>query len=170
MGLASVVLAICGGGAPPAHRELVLQRNGERNAHDRSHRTTGRQRRREVIFEMVSQTVRENFNTTIRSQNTWIPVTTTSTIVLTPTADPPGQIGGTGHYNSPRGRRGDFVTTGNATASTIDATFDGIDCEDGSGIRLPFSGRIRVTKSVAVRIQVAGTCEGEDRCLRHRQG
>jgi hypothetical protein len=41
---------------------------------------------------------------------------------------------------------GDFVTTGNATINTIDATFDGIDCDDGSGVRLPFSGRIRVTK------------------------
>ena len=89
---------------------------------------------------------RHNFNTTIRSQNAWIPVTTTSTIVLTPTADPPGQIGGTGHYTSPRGCTGDFVTTGNATVNTIDATFDGIDCDDGSGVRLPFSGRIRVTK------------------------
>jgi hypothetical protein len=99
----------------------------------------------------------------------WIPVTTTSTIVLTPTADPPGQIGGTGHYNSPRGCTGDFVTTGNATVNTIDATFDGIDCDDGSGVRLPFSGRIRVTNVVTVRSQVAGTCESEERCLRHRQ-
>jgi hypothetical protein len=38
------------------------------------------------------------------------------------------------------------VTTGNAAISTIDATFDDIDCDDGSGVRLPFSGRIRVTK------------------------
>ncbi len=97
-------------------------------------------------FEVVPQTGRQNFNTTIRSQNTWIPLTTTSTIVLTPTADPPGQIRGTGHYNSPRGYTGDFVTTGNATINTIDATFDGIDCDDGGGVRLPFSGRIRVTK------------------------
>jgi hypothetical protein len=95
---------------------------------------------------VVPQTGRQNFLTTIRSQNTWIPVTTTSTIVLTPPADPPGQIGGTGHYNSLRGCTGDFVTTGNATINTIDATFDGIDCDDGSGVRLPFSGRIRVTK------------------------
>jgi len=35
---------------------------------------------------------------------------------------------------------------GNATVSTIDATFDGIDCDDGSGVRVPFSGRILVTK------------------------
>jgi hypothetical protein len=35
---------------------------------------------------------------------------------------------------------------GNATVNAIDATFDGIDCDDGSGVRVPFSGRIRVTK------------------------
>jgi hypothetical protein len=57
---------------------------------------------------------------------------------LTPTADPPGQIGGTGHYSSPRGC--------NAIINTFDATFDGIDGDDGSGVRLPFSGPVRVTK------------------------
>jgi hypothetical protein len=67
-------------------------------------------------------------------------------MVLTPTAGPPGQIGGTGHYNSRRGCSRDFVTTANALVNTIDATLDGIDCDDGSGGRLPFSGRIRVTK------------------------
>ena len=97
-------------------------------------------------FELVPQTGRQNFNTTIRSQNRWIPVTTTSTIVLTPTADPRGQIRGTRHYNSARGCTGDFVTTGNAAINTIDATFDGIDCEYSGRVRLPFSGRIRVTK------------------------
>jgi hypothetical protein len=38
------------------------------------------------------------------------------------------------------------VTTGNAIINTIGATFDRIDRDDGSGVRLPFSGRIRVTK------------------------
>jgi hypothetical protein len=146
--LAPVVLATCGGGStPPAPSEtsflsgtwtgtLTITRSGQPDV-------TGPAT---WAFELVPQTGRQNFNTTIRSQNTWIPITTTSTIVLTPTADPPGQIGGTGHYSSPRGCTGDFVTTGTASVSTIDATFDGIDCDDGSGVRLPFSGRIRVTK------------------------
>jgi hypothetical protein len=137
MGLASVVLAICGGGAPPVSPSensflkgtwsgmLTIFRTGQS---DVSGAATW-------VFKLVPQTGRQNFNTTIRSQNTRIPVTTTSTIVLTPTADPPGQVGGTGRYNSPRGCTGDFVTTGNASAGTIDATFDGIDCEDGSGVR-----------------------------------
>jgi hypothetical protein len=57
-------------------------------------------------------------------------------MMLTPTADPPGQIGGTGHDTSPHICGGDFVTTGNATASTIDVdvTLDGIDCDGGSGV------------------------------------
>ena len=119
--------------------ELVL----EQNAHDPSHWTTGTS----VVFvTWVFVTSRQTFHATLRSQNTRIPVTTTSTIVLTPAADPPGQIGGTGQYNSPRGYTSDFVTTGHATINTIDATFDGIDCDDGSGVRLPSSGHIRVTK------------------------
>jgi hypothetical protein len=148
MGLAPVVLANCGGGSTTTSPGETSFLNGTWNGT----LTISRTGQPDIAgpatwtFELVPQTGRQNFNTTIRSQNTWIPVTTTSTIVLTPTADPPGQIGGTGHYNSPRGCTGDFVTTGSATVNTIDATFDGIDCDDGSGVRLPFSGRIRVTK------------------------
>jgi len=148
IGLGAMMVANCGGGStPPAPSEtsflsgtwtgtLTISRTGQPDATGPATWT----------FELVPQTGRQSFNTTIRSQNAWIPVTTTSSIVLTPTADPPGQIGGTGHYNSPRGCTGDFVTRGSASVSVIDATFDGIDCDDGSGVRLPFSGRIRVTK------------------------
>jgi hypothetical protein len=38
------------------------------------------------------------------------------------------------------------MTTGNAIINTIGVTFDGIDRDDGGDVRLPFSGRIRVTK------------------------
>ena len=117
MGLASVVLAIlwwwCAAGL--AQQELV------RNETWNGTLTVSRAGQPDLVgpatwtFELVPQTGRQNFNTTIRSQNMWISVTTTSTIVLTPTADPSRQIGGTGHRNSPRGCTGDFVTTGNAT-------------------------------------------------------
>src|SRR5712691_12357049 len=143
-----MVLTSCGGGAPP----VSPSENSFLNETWNGTLTVSRAGQPDLVgpatwtFELFPQTGRQNFNTTIRSQNMWISVTTTSTIVLTPTADPPGQIRGTGHYNSPRGCTGDFVTTEDATASTIDATFDGIDCDDGSGVRLPFSGRIRVTK------------------------
>lgn len=56
-----------------------------------------------------------------------------------------------------------------ATAPSLSMRRRGIDCDDGSGVRLLFTVRIRVTKSVAVRLQIAATCESEDRCLRHRQ-
>ena len=148
LGLALAVLASCGGGSTPTspgemsflsgtwNGTLTISRDGQADITGAATWT----------FEVIPQTGRHNFNTTIRSQNAWIPVTTTSTIVLTPTAEPPGQIGGTGNYTSPRGCVGEFVTTGNATVNTIDATFDGIDCADASGVRLPFRGRIRVTK------------------------
>jgi len=146
--LGSVALANCGGSSTPTSPGETSFLNGTWNGTLTIFRTG----QPDIVgpatwtFEVVPQTGRQNFNTTIRSQNTWIPVTTTSIIVLTPTADSPGQIAGTGHYNSPRACTGDFVTTGNATINTIDATFDGIDCDDGSGVRLPFSGRIRATK------------------------
>lgn len=148
IGLASMGLANCGGGSTPTSPGETSYLSGTWNGT----LTISRAGQPDITgpatwtFELVPQSGRQNFSTTIRSQNMWIPVTTTSTIVLTPTADPPGQIGGTGHYTSPRGCTGDFVTTGNATASAIDATFDGIDCADGGAVRLPFSGRIRVTK------------------------
>ena len=41
---------------------------------------------------------------------------------------------GTKNYTSPRGCTGHFVTTGNAIVNTSDATFDGIDCDDDSGV------------------------------------
>lgn len=148
MGFATVCLANCGGGSTPASPSETSFLSGTWNGTLTIFRTGQPDVAGPVTwtFELVPQTGRQNFNSTLRSQNTWIPVTTTSTIVLTPTADPPGQIGGTGHYNSPRGCTGDFVTTGTVTASTIDTTFAGMDCDDGSGVRLPFSGRIRVTK------------------------
>jgi hypothetical protein len=75
-------------------------------------------------------------------------VTTTYTVVIAPTADPPGEIGGSGTYSSPRACVGEFNTSGSTTASTIDAVFSGLDCisAESSGFRQPFSGRIQVSK------------------------
>src|SRR2546430_17736135 len=121
MGLTWVVLANCGGGSTPSspgetsflsgtwNGTLTISRTGQPDITGPATWT----------FELVPQTGRHNFNTTIRSQDTWIPVSTPSTIVLTLTGDPPGQIGGTGHYNSPRGGTGGFVPTRHATLNTI---------------------------------------------------
>jgi len=97
MGLASVGQTNCGGGSTPTSPGETSFLNGTWNGTF----TISRTGQPDIAgpatwtFEVVPQTSRQNFNRTIRSQNTWIPVTTTSTIVLTPTADPPGHIGGT---------------------------------------------------------------------------
>jgi hypothetical protein len=96
-------------------------------------------------FEVTPQTGRQNFRTTIQSDNAWLPFTTITSLVLTPSPDPPGQIGTSGTYASPRGCQGTFVSTGEAQARTIDADFTGVDCDLGDG-RIGFEGRVRLTK------------------------
>jgi hypothetical protein len=96
-------------------------------------------------FEAVPQTNRQQFRVTIQSTNSWLPITATTTGELSPSPEPPGKIGASGNYVSPRGCTGDFVTIGNANATSIDGTFTGADCEQGSG-RVVFDGRMRLTK------------------------
>lgn len=99
-------------------------------------------------FQPVAQTNRQQFRVTIQSLNSWLPITTTSTAVLTPSGDPPAQLGATGTYASPRGCNGDFVIVGDATRSTITGTFRGSDCDAGigGGIRIGFDGSMQLTK------------------------
>ena|SRR5262249_11998460 len=81
------------------------------------------------------------FQTTIDSQNPWLPVSTTTTTALSPSANPPTQLATHGTYASPRGCRGDFGSDGQVEARTIDASFDGVDC----GLQV-FGGRVRLTQ------------------------
>ena len=55
-----------------------------------------------------------------------------------PTDDPPGQIGGTDSTIRRAGAQVDFVTAGKVDVNNIDTTFDGIGCDGGSDVRLPF--------------------------------
>lgn len=96
-------------------------------------------------FEITPGTGRQNFRTTIQSDNAWLPISTTSSTGITPSADPPGQIATNGTYASPRGCRGDFSSIGEVQVRTIDATFIGVDCDQGAG-RVGFQGRVRLTK------------------------
>ena len=96
-------------------------------------------------FEIVPQSNRQSFRLGIQSDNSWLPVTATTTVVLSPTPEPPGRIGGSGNYASPRGCSGDFVTLADVQATTIDGSFAGVDCDQGAG-RLGFDGRVRLTK------------------------
>lgn len=90
------------------------------------------------------------FQTAVESQNSWLPLTLTTTTALRPSADPPTQVVTNATYTSPRGCRGDFGSEGQAQARTIDASFSGVDCvEGGAGGVLslqPFRGRVQLTK------------------------
>ncbi len=97
-------------------------------------------------FEVVPQTNRQQLRVSIQSTNNWLPIMAASTVVVTPSPDPPGQIAGTGTYPSPRGCVGDFVTVGDATVTTISGTFRGADCDQGLGFRVAFDGSMRLTK------------------------
>ena len=97
-------------------------------------------------FEIIPQTNRQQFRVRLESTNSWLPITATTTVGLSPTPDPPGRVGGTGSYTSPRNCTGQFVTLGDVTATTLNGTFAGMDCNDVSGFRVPFDGTMRLTK------------------------
>jgi len=146
--LVSSLVASCGGGASPTgpsgetsfltgtwRGTLTITRIGEA---DVTGATTW-------TFEVTPGTGRQNFRTTIQSDNTWLTFSTTTSSVITPSPEPPGRIGTSGTYPSPRGCRGDFTSIGDVQATTIDANFVGVDCDQGAG-RVGFEGRVRLTK------------------------
>ena len=98
-------------------------------------------------FEVVRDTSRQSFRTTIRSQHAFIPVTITATTTLTPSNAPPARISTQGEYPSPRGCTGSILSVGTAEATTIDADFSGIDCT--ALAQSTFRGRVALTKSTS---------------------
>ena len=96
-------------------------------------------------FEVVPDTNRQSFRTTIRSQHAFIPVTITGISTLTPSNTPPVRISTQGQYPSPRGCTGSILSVGTAEATTIDADFSGIDCTTLA--QSTFRGRVALTKS-----------------------
>ena len=92
-------------------------------------------------FEVVPQTNLQTFQTTINSQHSWLPVTTTASTGLTPGTTPPAQISTQGQFDSPRGCRGTFGSVGTANASRIEANFTGVDCNQAT-----FRGSVVLTK------------------------
>ena len=91
-------------------------------------------------FEVVPQTNMQTFRATVQSAHLWLPITTVASTALVPTNSPPTHISTQGDYNSPRGCRGTFGSSGTAEARRIDADFTGVDC----GAR--FTGRVVLTK------------------------
>jgi hypothetical protein len=96
-------------------------------------------------FDVVPDTNRQSFRTTIRSQHAFIPVTIIGTSTLTPSNTPPARISTQGEYPSPRGCTGSILSVGDAAATTINADFSGIDCT--SLALSTFRGRVTLTKS-----------------------
>jgi hypothetical protein len=96
-------------------------------------------------FETVDGTNLQSFRVTIRSQHTWLPITTTVTSAITPSNQPPARISTQGEYQSPRGCVGTLLSVGNAEMRTIDADFSGVDCATLSNST--FTGRVTLTKT-----------------------
>ena len=91
-------------------------------------------------FSVVPQTNQQSFNTTIRSDHPWLPITTQAVASIAPSANPPTTIGTQGEYTSPRGCRGTLGSLGTAEATRIEATFHGADCGT------TFDGSVTLTK------------------------
>jgi hypothetical protein len=79
-------------------------------------------------FEVVPQTNLQTFRSTIRSENSWLPITLSASTAIIPGNTPPAQISTQGEYQSPRACRGTFGSFGNAQARRIEADFTGVDC------------------------------------------
>jgi hypothetical protein len=92
-------------------------------------------------FEVMPQTNRQSFRTTVRSDHSWLTITTTATTALTPGNTPPAQISTQGEFSSPRGCRGTFGSIGTAQATRIEADLTGTDCALAT-----FTGRVVLTK------------------------
>jgi hypothetical protein len=98
-------------------------------------------------FEVVPDTNRQTFKTTIQSQHAFLPVTATATTAITPSNTPPARISTQGEYPSPRGCTGSLLSVGMAEATRIEADFSGVDCQSLS--HSTFRGQVVLTKSGA---------------------
>lgn len=92
-------------------------------------------------FDVVPQTNLQSFRTTVRSEHSWLTMTTTATTALTPGNTAPAQISTLGQFNSPRGCVGTFGSVGTAQATRIEANFTGTDCQQAT-----FTGSVVLTK------------------------
>lgn len=92
-------------------------------------------------FEVMPNSNRQSFNSTIRSEHPWLNMTTTATTAISPGNTPPTGISTQGTFLSPRGCTGTFGSSGTAQASRIEADFTGTDCNAAV-----FAGQVVLTK------------------------
>jgi len=92
-------------------------------------------------FEVMANTDRRSFNSTIRSEHPWLNITTRATTAISPSSTPPTEIDTQGTFASPRGCTATFGSTGTAQATRIEADFIGTDCDAAV-----FAGQVVLTK------------------------
>jgi hypothetical protein len=92
-------------------------------------------------LEVMPNTNRQSFNSTIRSEHPWLNIMTTATTAISPGNTPPTEISTQGTFASPRGCRGTFGSSGTAQATRIEADFTGTDCDAAV-----FAGQVVLTK------------------------
>ena len=92
-------------------------------------------------FVVMSNSNRQSFNSTIRSEHPWLNMMTTATTAISPGNTPPTQISTQGTFASPRGCSGTFGSVGTAQATRIEADFPGTDCDVAV-----FAGQLVLTK------------------------
>jgi hypothetical protein len=94
-----------------------------------------------AVVELTGGTT---YTATVNVQDSWLAINTTLSTSLTPPS-PGGQLVTSGTYRSPRGCDGSVASGGTAQPTRIEATFNGVDCD-----QLPqtsvFVGRVVLTK------------------------
>lgn len=91
-------------------------------------------------FTVEPGTNRQTFRTSIRVEHPWLGITSSSSTAVTPSPEPPARVSTQGNYASPRGCQASLASVGEATATRVDATFEGVDCGE------TFRGNVTLTK------------------------
>lgn len=146
VGLAGCLAASCGGTSPTAPTpepsflagtwdgSMTISRAG---LADTQASTTW-------TFEAIPATGGTSYTTTIRVLDSWLAINATLSTSFAPPS-PGGQLVTSGGFRSPRGCSGHVASDGTAQPSRIEATFNGVDCEQlpQTGV---FYGRVVLTK------------------------
>jgi hypothetical protein len=95
-------------------------------------------------FDELALTGSTGYTVTVRVVDAWLNISTTLSASLAPPS-PGGHLVTSGTYRSPRGCEGHVASESRAQPTRIEATFNGVDCE-----QLPqtavFTGRVVLTK------------------------
>jgi hypothetical protein len=95
-------------------------------------------------FAPIPQTGGAEYTTTVRVQDNWLAINATLSTSFAPPS-PGGQLVTSGTYHSPRQCEGLVSSGGTAQPTRIEATFDGVDCDQFPQTAV-FYGRVVLTK------------------------